>query len=240
LRREAEFVFFSHNRFIVHDYQPCRPWQLPALQIQYPNAPDPFGPRDYYPFRRYAASEFLRDVIPADCLTHLRFLELVFPPYVPHGWPQKEHDAVWDWFAMVRWLRGRINAPALTIRLVMADFHMEPSVGRNVMTKPLAKQILDGNKFIMHPLRALVREDGLAAFYMEAAEPWRWTLKNRLRAARDSGLPARFSRHMKKVGEEYVRGNGISPTPDKPEPRRSTWWFWYDDGHDLAETGVLQ
>ncbi|KAK3898480.1 hypothetical protein C8A05DRAFT_37929, partial [Staphylotrichum tortipilum] len=94
--KDAQFVFFSRNRFIVHDFHAWHPWNLPAVQRE-PSTPDTASTstssRKYYPFDRLAASEFLRDIVPVHCLAYLRFLELVFPPYVPHGWPDRQHPA---------------------------------------------------------------------------------------------------------------------------------------------------
>ncbi|KAH6623323.1 hypothetical protein F5144DRAFT_595516 [Chaetomium tenue] len=204
------------------------PWQLPDVQLQHSERPDPSGPRDYYPFDRYAASHFLCEIVPPHCLTHIRFLELVFPPYVPHGWPRAKHSAAQDWSATVSALRDYINAPALTIRLVMADFHVGVPFGREVMTKPRAKKILDGHICVMDPLIPLVQEDGLAAFYMEGAHPLIWLPDTLDRSLDDDGLLTRMRRRMKEISEKYVRGDDISPGSVKPEPRRSTWWFWYD------------
>ncbi|KAK3292965.1 uncharacterized protein B0H64DRAFT_425758 [Chaetomium fimeti] len=236
LRQEAEFVFFSHNRFIVHDFHASQPWTIPSVQRKL-GTPDMSSPEKYYPFERYAASEFLRDIVPAGCLAHLRFLELVFPPYVPHGWPRKEHTAPWDWLATVRWIQSRVNAPALTIRLIMADYYMRPPAHRRGTTKTQATDILNGNKFIMHPLRALVMEDGLAGFYMEAVDPQRWNEDTLLRAAQEPGFLDRMRQHMKEIGEEYVRGKDASAVPvtnAKPEPRASTWQLWYELTSDSA------
>jgi hypothetical protein len=87
LYRDAQFVFFSGNRFIVHDSLALMPWDLP--DVQYEPLDSAAGTTRYYPYERLLASEFLRDIIPAHCLADLRFLELVFPPYVPHGWPNR-------------------------------------------------------------------------------------------------------------------------------------------------------
>lgn len=96
LYRDAQFVFFSCNRFIVHDFHARQPWDLPAVQLE-PGTPDTASTssRKYYPFERLAVAEFLRDIVPTQCLANLRFLELVFPPYVPHGWPHSEHQRSW-------------------------------------------------------------------------------------------------------------------------------------------------
>jgi hypothetical protein len=106
LYRDAQFVFFSRNRFIVHDFHAGQPWDLPAEQLEPPDSTEPGSTETgststTYPFERLAISEFLREVVPVHCLTYLRFLELVFPPYVPHGWPQAEHPAILDWVATV-------------------------------------------------------------------------------------------------------------------------------------------
>ncbi|KAH6847637.1 hypothetical protein B0I37DRAFT_148518 [Chaetomium sp. MPI-CAGE-AT-0009] len=232
LRREAELIFFSHNHFIVHDFYASQPWDIPRVQYILGDRGMP-KPVKYYPFERYAASEFLQDIVPSECLAHLRFLELVFPPYIPRGWPQKEHSAPGNWFATIEWVRGRINAPALTIRLVMADVRVKPRLDRGFISEAQAEDIINGNKLIMDPLRALVREDGLAGFYMEAADPQRWTDDTLFRAEEDPGYLARLGQRMKETGEEYVRGNDIKPgsTNIKPEPRRSTWNFWYEPGY---------
>lgn len=88
LYRDAQFIFFSRNRFIVHDFHAREPWFLPYEQYD----DDPATPNVAvtntevcYPFGRLAASEFLRDIVPSYYLAYLRFIELVFPPYVPHG-----------------------------------------------------------------------------------------------------------------------------------------------------------
>ncbi|KAK4121290.1 hypothetical protein N657DRAFT_648116 [Parathielavia appendiculata] len=159
--RDAQFAFFSRNRFIIHDFHVTEPWDLPAEQLE-PGRPKTASTRTSYPFERLAVSKFLRDIVPVHCLAYLRFLELLFPPYVPHDWPHREHPAILDWAATVDWARGQVNAPALTIRLVMADFGAgAPIIGRRAMTKVLADDTLRGYAYIMQPLKPLVR--GMAA-----------------------------------------------------------------------------
>jgi hypothetical protein len=62
---------------------------------------------------------FLREIVPADCLGHLRFLELVFPPYNHNSWPSDGHPAMQDWHETIDWVKDKINAPALTVRMMM-------------------------------------------------------------------------------------------------------------------------
>ncbi|KAK4096793.1 hypothetical protein N658DRAFT_435334, partial [Parathielavia hyrcaniae] len=103
LYQDAQLVFFSSNRFIVHDLA-----LLGKLNSE-------------YPFPRLAASQFLRDTVPGHCITYLRFLEFVFPPYLAVTWAKADHPAILDLHDTILWLRDRINGPALTIRLVAAE-----------------------------------------------------------------------------------------------------------------------
>ncbi|KAL2021087.1 hypothetical protein VTK56DRAFT_7506 [Thermocarpiscus australiensis] len=231
LCRDAQFVFFSGNRFIVHDFHALLPWDLPAVQRE-PSTPDTASTSTststntkYYPFERLAISEFLRDVVPTHCLANLRFLELVFPPLVPHGWPDSQHPAVRDWIATIDWLRGHINAPALTLRVVMADFWAGPLIGRGRMTKALADDIIRGYRCIINPLRPLVRGDGgLAGFYIQLAHPARWTRDVVRRAEHDPGFLDRMHRSLDLQAERDIRGPGANiDDPNRAEPSKSTW-----------------
>ncbi|KAK4233131.1 hypothetical protein C8A03DRAFT_48229 [Achaetomium macrosporum] len=232
LYRDAQFVFFSGNRFIVHDFHALLPWDLPAVQRE-PSTPDAASTSTntkYYPFERLAISEFLRDVVPTHCLANLRFLELVFPPYVPHGWPDSQHPAVRDWVATIDWLRGHINTPALTLRVVMADFWAGPLIGRRRMTKALADDIIRGYRCIINPLRPLVRGDGgLAGFYIQLAHPARWTRDVVRRAEHDPGFLDRMHRSLDLQAERDIRGPGANlDDPNRAEPSKSSWQRWYN------------
>jgi hypothetical protein len=237
LYRDAQFVFFSYNRFIVHDFHAWHPWNLLAVQRE-PSTPDTASTstssRKYYPFDRLAASEFLRDIVPVHCLAYLRFLELVFPPYVPHGWPDRQHPAVLDWVDTVDWVRGRINAPALTLAVVMADFWAGPIIGRIAMTEDLAGNIIRGYRRITDPLTPLVRGDdgngqALAGFSIQVAHPARWTLDVLRRAALDDGFLARMQRNLNVRADRHVRGLGgeSGDDPDRAQPGKSSWQRWY-------------
>ena len=153
----------------------------------------------------------------------------MFPPYVPHGWPHREHPAVLEWVATVDWIRGQINAPALTIRVVMADFWAGPIIGRTVMTEALADEIIKGYSRITGPLKPLVRDDGLAGFYMQVAHPARWTQDILRRAQHDDWFLARMHRNLNERGERHVRGPDSSlGSPNKAEPSKSSWQRWYE------------
>jgi hypothetical protein len=186
-----------------------------------------------YPEQRFAASEFLRDVVPARCLAHLRFLELVFPAYEPL--PPNDHPAVQDWCGILDWVRGIINAPALVIRFVMAELHFQ-AVGdaRQGLTEEQGYEILFGYMRVMHPVKPLVREDGLAGFYVQAAYPWRWTKKTRGKIRRH-GVEwlDKAERDLKGRYERAVRGLAAASC-NKPEPTPSGWQRLYSNTRYLG------
>ncbi|KAK3903377.1 hypothetical protein C8A05DRAFT_14646 [Staphylotrichum tortipilum] len=228
LCREAQFVFFSENRFVVHDFCAMPPWKLPREQFTPVSTTNPSPTGNRYPFDRLAASQFLRDVVPAHCLAHLRFVELVFPPYVPDGRPGDEHAALKDWRATISWARHKVTAPALTVRVVMADFFCKPH-GRVVMDNEQGRNILGGYHLIAHPLKDLGSEDApLAGCYVQPAYPWKHTaqIKQRIRELGRSWL-AEMEKLLKKDMEREIQ----APRPRSgggPEPEKSVWQGWYD------------
>ncbi|KAH6626572.1 hypothetical protein B0J18DRAFT_464568 [Chaetomium sp. MPI-SDFR-AT-0129] len=204
LCEDARFVFFSANRFVVSDsLVSANPWLAYDVFL----TPDPkwllenrsnyswmewYGqaqPPRVYPAHRFAATKFLREVVPADYLGYLRFLELVFPPYNHECWPHDGHPALQDWIDTLDWVKDKINAPAITLRLVMAGSRMwHPACpdDRGGLTRVQGIAVLTGYDRILKPL-AVLREHGLTRFYADFAWPWKWTKRvyERLRAADD-------------------------------------------------------
>ncbi|KAK4097978.1 hypothetical protein N658DRAFT_518265 [Parathielavia hyrcaniae] len=151
LSQDAQYVFFSRNRFIIHDYKTWPVWRLPD---------SPEG--NSYPFERFAASEFLRDVVPVSALAHLRFLEL----------PGSEHAAARDWLATVSWLRDRLNRPALTLRVIVMDESNGAPDRDGEATADKAAALLRAYVRLVRPLRGLAAEPpGLARFYTHFRYP---------------------------------------------------------------------
>ncbi|KAK3375815.1 hypothetical protein B0T24DRAFT_676724 [Lasiosphaeria ovina] len=179
LCRDAQFVFFSTNRFVVHDSNATRGPHLPSRLPRPPRIPDGDTATSstvmcFYPFDRFAASEFLRDVVPTHCLAHLCFLELVFPAYEPDVWPHWEHASLQDWRATLFWARSRITAPALTVRIVIGT--PKKAYSRQYPHDDQVAKILNGYECILTPLRQLVTgSEGLRALHVQPAHPWRWT-----------------------------------------------------------------
>ncbi len=233
LCRDAQLAFFSRNHFMVHDVQAWPSWALDSpIQVDKPRGLETASTEEHYPYERLAASNFLRDVVPADCLAHLRFLELVFPPYSSCAWPVNQHPAIVDWRQTVNWLRGKIDAPALTMRVVFADFRDDPAACRGETTKPEGKQIVTGYMQIIQPLKALVKHDGLASLFAQAAFPWSW-VPDVIRQAQHPDdwwmqRPAKEEQRLKEHLERIPGCEGIVHSRNKPEPRRSGWQTWYD------------
>ncbi|KAK3937195.1 hypothetical protein QBC46DRAFT_366412 [Diplogelasinospora grovesii] len=227
LYRDAQLVFFSRNRFIVHDVQAWPGWTL-DYTVQKPRDPETASIEESYPYERLAASHFLREFVPANCLAYLRFLELVFPPYWPYSWPVDDHPAIVDWRDTVNWLRGKIDAPALTIRVVFADFLQNPAGSRSGTTKDEGKQIVRGYMHVIRALEPLLKHDGLAAPYVQAAFPWGWARDVLLRQLLEpddwwTQELARQEQRLKELLERIPGCEAIVDSRNKPEPRRSAW-----------------
>ena len=187
LLNDARFVFFSLNRFVVNDtlashvpyiaFDVFKTTRVPVHHefwemAEYISAQPP----NSYPAERFAASQFLRQIVPANCLGYLRFLEIVFPPYNYACWPHDDHPALQDWVATIDWARNKINTPGLTLRLTMAGLlALPPSYPdeRKLVTQAQGDQVLAGYDHILKPL-ACLGEDGLARFYADFAWPWKW------------------------------------------------------------------
>ncbi|KAH6623809.1 hypothetical protein F5144DRAFT_372159 [Chaetomium tenue] len=191
LCEDARFVFFSANRFVVSDSLASgNPWVafdiLRALDLKSPEQRNDYWESDQYrqaqpprayPAHRFAASQFLREVVPAHCLGYLRFLELVFPPYNHECWPHDGHPALQDWMDTLDWAKDRINTPGITLRLTMAGSRLWPPAypdGREELTQAQGDAVLAGYDRILKPLARLGKH-GLTRFYADFAWPWKWT-----------------------------------------------------------------
>lgn len=223
LSQDAQLVFFSCNRFIVHDYDACPPWELPDVSYGL----DELTPTRDYPNERLAVSQFLREVVPTPCLGHLRFLEVVFPPYPPSSWPQAGHPAIDDWWETVDWLQDKINLPGLTLRLVGARRARvwAPDAYSATITVCEGDAIMRAHMAILRPLTQLAH-NGLARFYANFICPWLWTeeLQPQEYYKRLNCLGDR-KREIKEQAERYVMGDRYEGlyANNKKEPERSFW-----------------
>ncbi|KAK3897028.1 hypothetical protein C8A05DRAFT_39422 [Staphylotrichum tortipilum] len=251
LSQEAQYVFFSRNRFVIHDYEAYTVWKVPSPQPR--SSPGPGGlsdspERDSYPFERFAASEFLRDVVPASALAHLRFLELVFPPYPSATWPGPEHPAARDWLSTVTWLQDRLNLPGITLRVVAMDDSNVSDVGFDQATVEERAALLEVHTDLVRPLRGLAQPPGLARFYAHIRCPRvrssediindpGWTNYDEANEPPQTGPwydPLLYKKDLKERLERYVMGARYETqyADGVEEPRASDWDLRYYCGED--------
>jgi hypothetical protein len=228
LYEDAQFVFFSRNRFIVHDHKPCPPWVLPLLERreEEPDGPVPTYP---YPNERFAVSEFLREVVPTPSLSHLRFLELVFPPYRPGSWPETQHPAMQDWWAAVDWLRDKVNPSGLTLRLMVADLgNSSPETYFRTISAEEGGTVMAAYMDLLQPLTRLA-SDGLARFYAYFPYPWELTEESKTRRINEIGWLQGEEEALKEQAERYVMGHRYESLykDGREEPRLSSWHYIY-------------
>lgn len=209
-------MFFSRNRFIVHDRSSdlklthgiSEESRLAINQARYAGS-------------QLGASMFLRDVVPEACLGHLRFLELVFPPYEPDHWPVEAHPAVEDWVKTVEWARTRLNIGGLTVRLVMADqSEWEPLWTRQHMLQDEGTRIIEAYWVILNPL---VRLRELRRFYACFVSPWRWS--EDIDPRRRPEIARAKEQRLKELAERYVLGEERYELQcsSGEEPEESLW-----------------
>ncbi len=244
LSQEAQYVFFSRNRFTVHDYKACALWEMPPPQQGSSSGlgvPPHLQAHDPYPFGKFAASIFLRDVVPASALGHLRFLELGFPPYPSATWPKPEHPAARDWLSTVDWVRGRLNLPGLTLRMIVMDVSNGiPEELREATAEEIAA-LLRAYADLVRPLRGLGESHGLARFYAH----FRYPIERAFILGPDDPYdeheyddapgpwydPWLQKRDLKERLERYVMGaryEGLY-AGGKEEPKPSDWDLMYFD-----------
>jgi len=190
-----------------------------------------------YPYKHFAASEFLRAIVPTHCINHIRFLEIIFPLYLPSTWPQTDHPAMQNWWETVGWLRDKINGTAFSLRLVVAE-----TISEHPPEAPIEEgegdRIYTAYMDLLQPLRQLAEgHNGIARFYANFPYPWEWTLEDFRHL--DLGWPPRWrwlddkKRELKESAERQVMGdrydslyaNGVE------EPKPSLWQHVSYDHH---------
>lgn len=205
LYEDALVVFYSGNRFVVHDSDHKKPYTAPLA-------------RDSPP--RMAASIFFTDVVPEHCLKELRFVELVFPPYSHGDWPRDA--AIDDWEHTMSLARQRLNLPGLTLRIIMAGLYgvYENPDNRLYMSQKRGERIIAGYTRIVAPV-ACLGSAGLARFYSSFAWPWAYTRESRAAwlkhgwewvTAHEKVLEERYGRLV--MGDRYdsAQSGGGEPT----------------------------
>ncbi len=122
---------------------------------------------------RMPAATFLTQVVPRGALRHLRFLEVVLPPFRT-PWMLADEPAYRQWQEAIGIVRDYLTLPALTLRVYFADKrpYDDPSSDspfRDTMTKAQAMEIYVSYMRILMPLQGL---KGLSKLFVHVAWPW--------------------------------------------------------------------
>ena len=219
LYRDAQAVFFTGNRFVVHDYKSETPHDTPGIPL--------------YPYDRFALSDFLRGVVPVDCLHLIRSLEVTFPPY-NQEWPLEGCPALRDWVETVRFIKEKMNLEGLTIRMTMYGAPAIDFAGaRNFMTRPEAREVLQAYARILGPMTGL-GDEGLKSFHAEIVLPEKetsWFQDKDSTVEHFTVRIAKEERQLKQRAEQLVMGSQYAKQPEDAcywdgfsrEPIDSAW-----------------
>ena len=219
LYRDAQAVFFTGNRFVVHDYKSETPYHTPGMPL--------------YPYDRFAVSDFLRGAVPVDCLHLIRSLEVTFPPY-NQEWPLEGCPALCDWVETVRFIKEKMNLEGLTIRLTMYGAPIIDYAGaREDMTRAKAREVLQAYARILGPMTGL-GDEGLKRFYAEIVLPEQWTSWFRGKDSTVEHFTVRITkeeRQLKERAEQLVMSSRYAKQPEDAcywdgvsrEPINSAW-----------------
>ena len=174
-------------------------------------------------------------MVPASALAHLRFLELVFPPYPSATWPGPEHPAARDWPSTVAWLRDRLNLPGLTLRVVAMDVSNGTPDRFGEATAEEIAALLKVYTHLVRPLRGLVEPPGLARFYAHFRYPRERPLDAVLDDPPRRGPwydPWLHKKDLKERLERYVMGARYESlyADSREEPAPSDWDEMYFAG----------
>lgn len=218
LHANANLVFYSKNRFIIIDSPSRHPFTS-------------WRPREY-PYLSFAASHFLRHVVPPHCLGHIRFLELVFAPFTHLSRPRDEHPTLKDWSDTLDWAKDKLNPPALTLRLIMAGKNSDTwPQGSEEMTRAQGKEVLAIYTLILCPIRRLNHpsDGGLARFYADLVWPLRWTRWAALQEESARDWLESKDRELKRRAEHFIMGERYERVcVAGREPQGSVWTWSYN------------
>ncbi|KAK0516830.1 hypothetical protein JMJ35_001433 [Cladonia borealis] len=156
---------------------------------------------------RMPATDFLTQVVPRGALRHLRFLEVVFPPFRT-PWMLAHEPAFKQWQQAIEIVRDHLTLPALTLRVCFADkspydFPYNPPFRTTINNKEGAMEIWVSYMRIMYPLRGL---KGLSKLFVHAAWPYEWTERGNWRRREQRAAVQREVRDVEARLERMVMG----------------------------------
>jgi hypothetical protein len=130
-----------------------------------------------------------------------------------------------DWCETVDWLRDKINAPGLTLRLVVAEVSdFTPDCYRPTITFEEGRMIMSAYKGLLRPLAQLA-DNGLARFYADLVHPWELAERSNSDHTHYWNLMQRRKKKIKEFAERRVMGDRYESLSanDKEEPEPSSW-----------------
>lgn len=219
--KDAQAVFYSGNRFVVFDRYSHPPWTCdPPWKWNHPRNREgdysgPPGTQEGYQFHRFGVSRFLKDIVPTDCLRHLRFLEIVLPSWDHKMAPREGQVALQDWKKTIEWAKNHLSVGGLTVRLIAADASKwrQPRL-KVYITQQQRTEVIAGYMRIIGPLAGLGE---LRRFYAHLFAPGRLT-----RGAREP--VAEIERDLKERAERLVMGDRYELLYNgSAEPPKSVW-----------------
>ena len=208
---DAREVFLNANRFLI----------VPECDNSRKATRDVV---DRTPEQMHAAL-FLTQMVPLAALRHLRFLEIVFPPFRT-PWMLAHEPAYRQWQDAIAIVQDHLILPALTLRVYFADklpYDDLPSGSpfRDTMTKTQAIEIYKSYMRVMMPLQGL---KGLSKLFVHVAWPWEWTERGRRRRREERDAVERETSNVERRLERMVMGMDYeSERVGKGELRRSQW-----------------
>lgn len=202
MRRIALEIFYSQNRFIVVP--------LHGRYQLAPSTPD-----------RVEASLFLRDVVPAHAVHHLRSLEIVFPEF-EGDYLAADSPGYQDWLSTISCLAEYANLPKLTLKVRMLDVFRIP------YREGLDRQrtiVLDMYRRVLAPLELLKGLKDIFIHFTSPVEPQEWRLNTYLRE-----LKRREAKQLEQTFERMIMGEGYdSGARGKDGEDTSDTVYWDDD-----------
>ena len=182
---------------------------------------------DRSPERMHAAN-FLTQVVPRGALRHLRFLEVVFPPFRT-PWMLAHEPAYQQWQEAIEIVRDHLTLPVLTLRVYFADKrsydHPPGPPFRDTMTKERAMEIYKSYVRVLMPLQGL---KGLSKLFVHVAWPWQWTERGSRRRIEQNDAVRREVRDVEARLERMVMG--VSYESDRVGKGKLGESQWMDDG----------
>ena len=170
LLKDAQAIFFMRNRFVITPSAECTPTRLEV-------------------------STFLTDVVPCFALCHLRFLEVVLPPF-DEDHLRLHEPAYQEWLRMIEYVRGQLCLSSLTLRVFIAYGGFPCRAGPS---KERAMTILETYARILGPM---LRLSGLYRFFVHLALPF---ALNQLERRRRHANPVSLEQRIGTLEQRYER-----------------------------------